>query len=420
MISTRRAFLRTAAFGATVSFFNPKLFFGSTFDAAAAAGPVLVVLQMAGGNDSLNTVIPYADSRYRTLRPTLGIADDEILELDGSLGLHPGMTKAKSLYDSGKLAIVTNVGFSTLDRSHFHCQDVWQTGDPSHGSMPHGGRGWLGRYADMYLPSLQSPLATVAISNQNPLGLDAESVFPTAVSDPTEFDLKTTSRPATDRDEFVSALRNAYAMPRLEMQSEMVRAQGADTFEAIDMIRRLPPALVTSPYPASDLGDAFALAARVIAADLGTHAVWITTGGFDTHSSEPATHENLLSDVSDSLSAFHDDLAQRGIADRVVVMAWSEFGRRAQENASSGTDHGKAGTMFLMGERVKGGAYYGGVPDLSRLDDGDLSVEVDFRAVYSTILEDFLAADPAMVLDKRYENLGFIERNASRRRAIGR
>lgn len=420
MTSTRRAFLQTAALGATVSFFNPKLFFGSAFDATGAAGPVLVVLQLVGGNDALNTVIPYADPRYRTLRPTLGIADDKILDLDGILGLHPAMTKTRSLYDAGKFAIVTNVGFSTIDRSHFHCQDVWQTGDPSHGSMPHGGRGWLGRYADMYLPSLSSPLATVAISNQNPLGLDAESVFPTAVNDAAAFDLQTTSRPAGDRDAFLTALRDSYGMQRMEMQSEMVRAQGVDTFEAIDMIDTLPPAPALNTYPASDLGDAFGLAARIVAANLGTHAVWITTGGFDTHSNETATHERLLGDVSDSLAAFHDDLTQRGIADRVIVMAWSEFGRRAQENASSGTDHGKAGTMFLMGERVKGGAYYGGVPDLSRLDDGDLSVEVDFRAVYSTILEDFLAADPAMVLDKRYENLGFIERWPHRRRVIGR
>lgn len=418
MAQTRRDFLRNTALGVTVSFFNPKLFLGRSFD-STATGPVLVVLQMAGGNDSINTIIPYADSRYRTLRPTLGIAESTILGIDDKLGLHPAMAKAKTLYDAGRFAIVNNVGFPTLDRSHFHCQDVWQTADPSH-TMHHGARGWLGRYADMVLPSLESPLATVAISNQNPLGLDAEIVNPTAVSNPNGFDLQTTSRPASDRDAFLSSLRMAYSMPRMMMTDEMIRTQGADAFDAIDMIKTIPAASPVVTYPASDLGDAFSLAARIIAADLGTHAVWITTGGFDTHNAQPGTHERLLGDVSDSLSAFYDDISQRGLAERVVVMAWSEFGRRAAENASLGTDHGRAGTMFLLGNRVRGGTIYGGVPDLSKLENGDLAVNVDFRAVYSTVLEDFLAADPAMVLDKRYENLGFIERSTTRRRGIAR
>ncbi|MEO8218251.1 MAG: DUF1501 domain-containing protein, partial [Acidobacteriota bacterium] len=194
---------------------------------------------------------------------------------------------------------------------------------------------------------------------------------------------------------------------------EDIRDQGAEAFNAIDLLKTIPPASTSVTYPSSALGNAFKLAAQLAAGNVGTHAIWIKTSGFDTHSQQVNTHADLWTDVSDSLSAFDKDISNRNVADRVMVMGWSEFGRRVQENASLGTDHGKAGTVFLMGQQVKGGTFYGDVPDLGNLDQGDLRTEIDFRAIYSTIISDWFGQDPLPVLNASYANLGFVEKPSS-------
>lgn len=409
MATSRREFLKRGAMGVSVSFLAPHLFTRNAFGAGMVNGRILVVLQLDGGNDGINTFIPYTDPRYRSMRPTLAIPDGEILKVDDRFGFHPSMTRLKALYDNGRMAFINNVGFNTLDRSHFRCRDVWQTADDSYGQVQRGVTGWLGRYADLYLDSVDSSLTTVAIGYRNALGLVADEVIPTAVGSADSFEVLTDARYPADRTAWVSSLKSIYSREQPSGDRESIRHQGEETFEAIDLLQSIPAPSTIVTYPNSQLGRGFQLAAQLVAGEVGTHAIWITTGGYDTHNAQAQTHENLLTDVSDSLGAFFDDLSARGLSDRVMVLAWSEFGRRVAENASLGTDHGKAGTMFVLGDSVKGGTFYGDAIDLTNLDNGDLRTQIDFRSVYSTVIRDWYGNDPEPVLKGNYANLGFVK-----------
>ena len=409
MSCSRRTFLKLAAAGTTLSFFSPAAFATQT-----SSDRVLVALFLNGGNDALNTVVPYADSRYRSLRPSLAVAESDLVPLDDRNALHPALAPLQPHFAARRLALINGVGFATLDRSHFHCRDVWMTGEVAEAGHHAGGRGWLGRYADLYLAGAESPLTTIALGNQGSLALDAESVLPATVASTELFDIVT--HPQADPTAYETAIRSVYGSGPLAGDLETIRQQGSETLGAVDLLATIPPASTAVTYPDTALGRAFQLAARIIDGEVGTHAIWINHGGFDTHANQPDEHVTLLGDVASSLSAFHADLAARAISDRALVMAWSEFGRRAQENASLGTDHGKAGTVLLLGDAVNGGSVYGGPWDLAGLDDGDLPTATDFRAVYATLIRDWYGDDPMPVLGADYENLGFISSGPRKRR----
>ncbi|HUP49257.1 MAG TPA: DUF1501 domain-containing protein [Thermoanaerobaculia bacterium] len=380
---------------------------------------MLVVLQLCGGNDALNTFIPYTDRRYRDARPVLAIADDRIIKISDRIGLHPSMEPMKDLYERGKFAFINNVGFPTLDRSHFRCRDVWQTGDESTGAGTQGGRGWAARYAELYLDTATS-VTTFAVGPRSPLGLASRLVSGTTITSPDVFEASThlVLDPAVSPDHasYREALLGIYQQPRVTSDLELIRARGSSAFESIELFKRLGPASMT-PYPDTYLGRTFQLVARIAAAGIGTSIVWVTIDGFDTHGKQAQMHSRLLADVSSTLAGFQDDLAGRRLSDSVVVLAWSEFGRRVYENGALGTDHGKAGTVFLVGDRVKGGTFYGDVPDLADLDDGDLKTTIDFRSVYWTLIQDWFGRDPLPVLQRNYENVGFM-RKPARPRAV--
>ncbi len=418
MNPTRRAFLKAGGAAVSISFLAPRFALPMTGMGARS----LVVVQLAGGNDALNTFIPYADARYRSLRPELAIADGEILKVGSAMGLHPSLARLAALYEQRRFAFVNGVGFPTLDRSHFHCQDVWQTGLDDGGW--HGGHaptGWLGRYADLYLHDGASSLTALSVGNRIPLGMSSELVVPSAVSSVEGYDIVTGPRFPEERTPLVESLRGIYeSSGHAHGDLATIRTSGDEMFDSIDLLTTIPPPSAAAAYPESALGRGMELVAQVLAGEVGTRLVWIVLGGFDTHSGQPATHAALLADLDASLGAFQDDLDGRGLADDVIVLAWSEFGRRAQENASAGTDHGKAGSIFLMGNGIKGGTFYGEVPSLTNLDSGDLRTEIDFRAVYATIIRDWLDRDPEPVLYGAYENLGFVEKDAPPRRRLVR
>lgn len=412
MSATRREFLKIAGAGASISILAPLDLFG-----ASAQGKSIVVLQLAGANDALNTVIPYTDARYRSLRPNLAIPEADIIKLDGRVGVHPSLARFADLYRSGKAAFVTGVGFKSLDRSHFHCQDVWQTGVEGGSHGLHSSGGWLGRLADTYLAPAPSPLVALSIGSKIPLGMSSEEVIAGAIADPATFDVATDARYQSDRAPFVSALHDLYETHGGDMSATgMIRRYGDEMFSSIDLVKSLPAADPAVTYPTTALGRALSFAARALSGPAGTRLIWVVQGGYDTHSNQATTHANLLADLSNSLAAFWEDAERNGFAGRVAVMAWSEFGRRAKENASGGTDHGKAGTVFLLGGGVRGGSIYGAVPDLGALDQGDLRTEIDFRSVYSTLIQDWMGLDPHPILTNHYETLGFIARTAGERR----
>ncbi|HUP65057.1 MAG TPA: DUF1501 domain-containing protein [Thermoanaerobaculia bacterium] len=416
MKANRREFLKIGGAAVTISFLGAREILATS----ASGQRVVVVVQLAGGNDAINTFIPYTDPRYRSLRPTLAVSDQAILKVDSRMGMHPSLSGVVDLYARGKFAFINNVGFGGLDRSHFHCQDVWQSGfEEGHGHGS-GSGGWLGRYADLYLSPAASSITSLAIGSRVPLGLSAGEVIPVALTSAENYDVLTNPLSADDRPEWISAIRSSYAAGGRDGTLDEIRINGESMFQSIDLMATIPSPSVTVTYPQSALGRGLELVARTLHADLGTRLVWVASGGFDTHSTQTGTHANLLSDVSDSLASFQADLESRGISERVVVMAWSEFGRRAQENASGGTDHGKAGSVFLLGDGIKGGSFYGEVPGLDALDDGDLPTQIDFRSVYWTLIESWLGNDPEPVLHGRYANLGFIEKETVGRRRVVR
>jgi uncharacterized protein (DUF1501 family) len=418
MAITRRDFLKIGAAGISVSFL-------CTTTSRADSTPrlpgrrVLVVLQLIGGNDCLNTFIPYTDPKYRDARPTLAIADKDVLKISNRIGFHPSMEELKNLYVSGKLAFINNVGFSSLDRSHFRCRDIWQTGIETAGSSQ-GNRGWLGRYADLYLADGSTAVTTFSVGARAPLGLTANQLTGTSITDPDTFDSSTDlvidPQDPQDQAQYKQALFQVYGLRRSAGDLEVIRDQGNAAFQAVDLLKQISRPSVID-YPASYLGKTFKLIARIIDSGIGTDIVWVAVDGFDTHGLQGNTHASLLREVSSTLAAFQSDVSNRGLSDDVLVLAWSEFGRRVSENGNKGTDHGKAGSVFLVGDRVKGGTYYGGEPDLSDLDDGDLKTRIDFRSVYSTVIADWFARDPLPVLQSPYENLGFLELPARRRAA---
>jgi uncharacterized protein (DUF1501 family) len=399
MTITRRHFLKSTA-AATVVLVTPRGLRGAS---PPAPRRTLVVVQLAGGNDSLNTLIPYVDKRYRSLRPTLAIAERDLLPIDDRFGLHPALARIQPLYKGGSLALIDGVGFPSLDRSHFRCQDVWQTGDEGCGRDHRQRLGWIGRYADLHLAGAESPLVTLAIGNQAALGMTARKRRPAVIADLAHFRL-----PGGGEDDLLRALRDIYSLPRTEDPlSDTIRGCGGDLFLSADAHQRVPVRPARAAYPESPLGEALRSVAAMIDAHAEVQAAWVTSGGFDTHAKQAGDHAALLSDLAASLAAFQSDIIARSLGEQVVLMAWSEFGRRAAENASAGTDHGKAGIVFVMGRQVRGGLY-GEPPDLSRLDAGDVPPRVDFRSVYATLIRNWYRQDPEPVLGHPYPILGFL------------
>ena len=423
MTLTRRDFVKSGFTGVSLVLFSTRLSAETLF---AAPGRTLVIVQLIGGNDTLNTFIPYTDPRYRAARPALAIPDASILQIDSRIGLHPSMQGLFEMYQQRKFAFITNVGFSTLDRSHFRCEDVWQTANEDPSVEP---RGWVGRWADLYAADPYSPAMSVGVSSKSPRGLLAQRVLPTCLVDLDSFQVEGDADPQ-EAERFAISLRRIYGQKRSDAVVDAIRQQGNNAFEASDLFHALPPPSVVIPYRDTPLAQALKLAAQVIAGRSGSGVIWVTIGGFDTHANQVSppsaggsakgSHANLLGDVSDSLTSFQRDLEQRGVADRAMVLGWSEFGRRVQENASFGTDHGKAGSVFVLGTSVRGGEWYGDGYDLADLDEGDLKPRIDFRSVYATTIRDWLGGDPALVLGSTYEQLGFISERRPRRRAVGR
>ncbi len=416
---TRRDFLKTATAAVTFAAVSPALKAASLGADATAGGRSLVILQMIGANDTLNTFIPYTDPRYRAARPTLGIPDAKILPVDSTIGFHPSLPGLKDLYLQRKLAIVPQVGFSSLDRSHFRCEDVWMTASEDPDTEP---RGWIGRWADLYA---SSPVEDLGVTPYTPRGLVAARALPACLTDLESFNVAGIPGDAAESALFESSLRANYGVARGTELLEFIRESGTKAFIAVDTLSRVPKG--SAGYPATNLGRALSLAAKTIRQNVGTHIIWITLGGFDTHANQirppgqggslAGIHADLLSDLSLSLLAFQSDIENLGIADRTLVLAWSEFGRRVAENASLGTDHGKGGSLMLLGSRVAGGQLYGDPYDLADLDEGDLQVRIDFRRVYATIIRKWIGGDPDVVLGKRFEPLDLIESAPSRRRA---
>ena len=378
---------------------------------AAFDGRTLVVLELAGGNDGLNTVVPYADAVYPQLRSRIGVPVGEVLPLDDRLGLNPVMTGIKALWDAGRVAVVTNVGYPNSSLSHFAARDVWHTADPLLAQR----RGWLGRWADGALAGNGNPLSCAAISQSLPRTLLADHVgVPTFLTLASYQYLTDGAHPGDSSNQVAAFLAASGAEYEIANAADTLSGTGRDAIASSDILQTVGNGYVAmGAYPQNSLGAGLELIAQIINADLGARILYVTYGGIDNHAGEDVDHDPLLTDVSSSIKAFFDDLDGHDKAHDVLLMTWSEFGRRAQDNASNGTDHGTSAPHFVVGDAVVSGVH-GNPPDLAHLDDnGNLAIESDFRSYYGTILSDWLGADSAAILGAGWPNLGFVQKGTT-------
>jgi uncharacterized protein (DUF1501 family) len=427
-VVTRRDFLRTSVLGAalswTVPVFIERTFCALNAEAAesslqAATGkdhPILVVLQLAGGNDGLNAVIPYMDDAYYRARPTIGIAKDKVLDLNGHVGLNPTLTPFKALYDEGSLALLQGVGYPNPNRSHFRSTEIWQTASDASKIIR---TGWLGRYFDNCC-SGEGATVGVALGGQLPQAFTSDN--PTGItfnpgsrlgfakeSDASERSLFNQLN-GIDHDSVSGASiaelsgPNGSGMTAIEYLQRTALDAQVGTDKIAEILRRVKP---ETTYPKTQLGNSLSLISRLITGGLPARVYYASQGGYDTHNAQENSHNRLLGVLADAVSAFCQDLKTKGVFDRVMLITFSEFGRRVAENASKGTDHGTAAPMFICGGAINPGIY-GHQPSLEQLDAGDLIYKVDFRSVYATILNDWLKAPAPKVLGRDFSPLAFV------------
>jgi uncharacterized protein (DUF1501 family) len=373
-------------------------------------GRCLVLINLQGGNDGLNCVVPYADRRYYELRPTLAIPPNEVLRIDERLGFNPAMRSLKTLYDKGMVAIVQGVGYPNASYSHFRSTEIWQTAAPDR----YEHTGWLGRYFD----GIESPsrlFEGVAISLALPEVLAAERTDIPAIADPDRYGLALDRNPLLRRD-FSADARDA----RLPFDSPY-EARVLEIEEDAQRGARELPSLIAgyrsqATYPATPLGCGLALAAQIIGGSAQTKVVYVEQSGFDTHANQRAAQDRRLEEFSSAVAAFYRDLAAHGSDGRVLTLTFSEFGRRIAENGGRGTDHGEASPLFLIGGAVRGGVY-GEPPDLSSgaSELGNLRYTTDFRSVYATVLERWLGRPSAPVLQGSFPALAVLAERFSKR-----
>jgi uncharacterized protein (DUF1501 family) len=363
---------------------------------------VLVLVNLQGGNDGLNCVVPHGDAQYYQLRPSLAIPQSDVLAIDAHVGLNPQMQALKSMYDRGEIAIVQSVGYPDPDHSHFRSTEIWQTAAPER----YEHTGWLGRYLDDARLPKDNLFNGVALAQVLPEALVSNSVDVPAVAQINGYGL------VSDRDQ---ASRKTYAQlvrdNRFPFQSPYLAHIAQIEDHAQRGSEELPQLIAgyttSATYPATPLGRSLALAAQIVGSKLGTRVLYVQHGSFDTHVSQRGTQDRLLREFSDAIAAFYDDLRAHGNESRVLTMTFSEFGRRIEENGSRGTDHGEASPLFLIGGGIKGGIY-GSLPDLQKTNMGNVAFSTDFRSVYATVLERWLGRPSEKILGGTFQQLGVL------------
>ena len=370
-----------------------------------SADRTLIVVQMAGGNDGLNTVVPYDDPVYLQNRRNTGIPEDQVLKLDDRFGLHPAMGGMKSLWDEGKMAIVHGVGYPNASFSHFRSMDIYQTANPE----GKADEGWLAKLVKGSVDRRGHPFAGFAAGGTLPPALMSPDYPIPAVSNVGNYRILADPRYAQDAGSRQNALVKLYQnYPGGAPFAQVLQGTEEGALSSVDQLQKAHAAYKpAAAYPTDGFGSGLKLLAETIVGNLGVKVGYVTIGGFDTHSNQRNQHQRLLQSLSDGLRAFWDDLTAQGKADSVMVMTWSEFGRRVGENGSNGTDHGTATPQFVIGNGMHGG-HWGDPVDLNDLDRGNLKFTTDFRSVYATVMDGWLGAPADKLLGARFPTLGFL------------
>jgi len=398
---SRRNFLKGGLAGLSLASTAPH-FLHLTARAFAGEGPaagdrVLVVLQLSGGNDGLSTLVPFGDAAYYASRRATAIREAEVLKIDGLVGLHPNLKRLRAILDEGRLAVVQGVSYPNPNRSHFKAMDIWHTADPR-GRMVD--TGWIGRAVDACCPDASNPNLVVNVGSSVPYALEGRVHKPVSFENPDGYRWSGNPR---DREKFEEL--NGAAREQIERDVAWLHRIAADARGSAAAVRKAADGYKPkAEYPRAQVAQHLRTVAALVAGGLSTRVFYVSAGGFDTHNNQRTRHDNLMRDLDAALGAFTEDLRAQGLSDRVLLLGFSEFGRRVAENGSGGTDHGVAGPMFLLGEKVRGGLH-GKQPSLTDLDRGDLKMQVDFRSVYATVLDGWMGMDAKKVLGQEHPRL---------------
>ena len=397
-MTNRRNFLKQSAVIATSSLFVPGFMSaGEKNTGVDYRGKKLVVVQLDGGNDGLNTIIPYRNDIYYQLRPNIAIPPEQVIPITDELGLNASMNAMQALYNNGELAIINNVGYPNPDRSHFRSMDIWHSASDSDVYLK---TGWLGRMLDACCPRDAGQHFGLEASEMLSLALKGSRMKGMAVEDLNRL-YKTTMDPL---------LSNLATIHHSDGDSvDYLYKTLIDTGKSVSYLKEKADLHKTGvEYPQNMLAHDLSGIAQLINAGAETRVYYVSISGFDTHAVQLDQQNNLLGTVSDSLTAFVHDIKQAGQLDSTLIMVFSEFGRRVKENGSMGTEHGAANNVWLIGGNLKKAGFLNEGPDLEHLDEDDLIFSVDFRSIYATILDSFLEANSQKVLGREFENLGFI------------
>ena len=379
--------------------------------ASAIRDKALVVIQLSGGNDCLDTVVPYTNGLYYDFRPTIKIAAEDVLPITDALGFHPSMGSIKRLWDESKVAVINGIGYPHPDRSHFRSMDIWHTAEPE----KIGKEGWLGRAIRELDPKGDNVLTGINFGRGLPRALGCRGVPVASVGNLETYGLFSDMQDAQAQQVALETFAKMYggAAGRDAVLS-LLGQTGTEALKGADILRTAPAQYAsTVAYPATPIAQNLKSMAQVLFADLGTRIYYTQHASFDTHSGELATHAKLWQEVSGAVGSFMDDLQEHGREDDVVLFIFSEFGRRIRDNGS-GTDHGSGGVAFVIGNAVQGGLY-GEYPSLKVEDqlNGDLHFNNDFRCTYSTLLEQWLGLEPAPIVNGQFEQFACLKTSAS-------
>jgi uncharacterized protein (DUF1501 family) len=398
MIIKRRDFLQVSSL-ATASLFVPKFlraFEGKTM--VPSGNKVLVVLQLTGGNDGLNTVVPVRNDLYYKLRPNIGLTREQTISISDEVGLHPALTAFADAFHDGSMSILNNVGYPNPDRSHFRSMDIWQSASDSRSYV---NTGWIGRYLDAQAKGSTSPTQALEFDDTLSLAMKGEQMNGMALRDP-----KMLYGLANER--FFRDVSGQHTGHHHE-QADYLYKTMAGTLAGADYIaQKTGTRMSKAPYPNTPLGKGLNTIASLILSDLDTKVYYVSHGGFDTHINQDVPHQRGLKEANDAIAAFMKDLKENHRFDDVLLVTFSEFGRRVAQNASKGTDHGTANNLFVFGGALKQKGLLNAMPDLTDLDEGDIKYQVDFRQVYATLLQKWLNTDAGTVLGGQFDPLKFI------------
>ncbi|WP_142684078.1 DUF1501 domain-containing protein [Chitinophaga polysaccharea] len=400
LILNRRRFLQVGSL-ASAAMMMPK--FLKALERGHLVPPgnkVLVIIQLSGGNDGLNTVIPYRNDIYYKARPALGIKREAALSLNDELGIHPALKGLKTLYDDGALGILNNVGYPNPDRSHFRSMDIWHSASQSD---EYWSDGWIGRYLDAQCKGCDKPTQALEIDDTLSLALKGDNDKGLAMTDPARLY-------GTSNDKYFAELLKQHTSENDHHNNAdyLYKTMGETISSAAYIQQQFKTYKSSAPYPNTELGRNLRTIANLVMSDINTKVYYVSHGSFDTHVNQQDQQARLFGQLSDALTVFTDDLKNNHRFEDVVVMTFSEFGRRVSQNASGGTDHGTANNMFLVGGGLKQPGLINSGPDLLNLKDGDLQYQVDFKSVYATLLSSWLGADDKAILKAEYPHLSFV------------